>query len=1568
MRKMRATALLLLASCGVLEIDVDVYKGPLVNEKDVQLGQVSILAVAARPLLIGLRDRLEFWPAPLEETGDRPRAGVVYRRAWTEEERLIEFHRRIAQARDENWYREGYIPRGGDLLQKEQARHVNAILGLYEDKSGTEFSGLLQTIGNRLVHFDRVYEKLHTKSGTTEGWRTNLEQSFYKGDDISSHPILKKPDLQDPLRVEQWKKEVAAAVLALADGYVHFFKPGGYRGKNSSMPLKLVEPHNRLIELFTENPEAQASYRLGRSMVAASANDQFDALALETTVDAHFRLISRADVPASDRESRVKRAIELCRAFIDCRQNLSDALEVLLELLPALSADVPMLKQDTRLTAQKHVARLISYIVRPERLANAITHPKCPPEVTRNMSSFKIELGERVDRAEKSPWVILLSNNVKAAGPNQLMNILGGQLGGREEYQLEDALEVLGREAVEETLIKDGIVFGSALLKAHLWYKRLENRPDTRFGLVRGPTNTRPERDAMEASRQILADLVGMLGSIGLERGRLSDGLDTLIENFLNISDRPHSDETVRHSRERLLGALVRFAEILNFLGNNTELISPGTIKRSIGSGQESAANYVQTLQAVGNSILIHIDEIRHREAADQKNDGGRGGAVELHALRSARSSTPAEVVDRLSTDLTLEGERLASLKDPLAEGFKEAGKAVRDARADILKRVEPPAAGWTPAAVLDVAIDILRKRAEVAESNSTNFNKGAGALEGPGKKYVDGLVSAEQARKAVWSQDKLPRGPRRALEDVADAVAKSVDLLTPDAAWPVVVKALESREDALQEAARRDGPASDAAERAAAFTEWVKALGVPGETYVRGLVTLERAREEVAALSGLTKDAAKVLEALKAPVRGIADLLTRDKAWERLLAEAEKLKKNLETKKTAAVNAAKEANEFKKGAEALKVIGDRYVTHATAEEARAAVFSLANLAGQSALNDVKEAVKTQKGTRQESWGFVEAALKDRLKKLDDAAKAPNASPAAATDVKKLQDAIDGLKVPAETYLKDGPGKCFKAEDIRLALSKLPDLSEESKKVLYLVEDEVKKLTDLIIQEAAWVLVWKEVAKRQETLVKAAEAVLDAPAAAEAFKQGMADLEEPGKKYVKTGGNKDLTAEDARAAVAELPKLAKEIVDALETVKGAVGKLTEKGTREDAWKRVQDEVKKHKEMQEKTAAAARSALEVIRTFPRPGLPEPDPNGKPRTAKDVLDGLIAGLRYEHIEASKQSSGRADKVKKAIDLALEYRSGMVYIRPPSVYLRSSFPAPTLQRDGATTWRNMVMEHGCRSMPFLPKPEGNQLQKEIDKQFWQSINKVRVAGGGNVNYVVAKDDIGNWYVKNYSSDPAVIFKSAKNLALFGIGAKLDQNLLATDPTKKPLDVQTTGKQEEHKGALEKRFEKLSTEFEAEAVKHNETFVESGNVAKSDAKTRFASNEDVKPYADVLAETLTKPQEAFDAKAKEIQDRVKEPGKEADKLAKKDLPAPDASMELLRAGRRLMRDSLAALEAAKPEKAGEADPEKARATARKLYSALLRERLESFLENRREATGRHESTVSLLGELATD
>ncbi|MGB1007662.1 MAG: hypothetical protein ACPGVX_10820, partial [Thalassobaculaceae bacterium] len=105
----------------------------------------------------------------------------------------------------------------------------------------------------------------------------------------------------------------------------------------------------------------------------------------------------------------------------------------------------------------------------------------------------------------------------------------------------------------------------------------------------------------------------------------------------------------------------------------------------------------------------------------------------------------------------------------------------------------------------------------------------------------------------------------------------------------------------------------------------------------------------------------------------------------------------------------------------------------------------------------------------------------------------------------------------------------------------------------------------------------------------------------------------------------------------------------------------------------------------------------------------------------------------------------------------------------------------------WRNNLRRHQFRGVwPFSDTTESaaDLAAADIDKQFWQNINRVRVAGGGTTNYVMAKDDIGNWYVKSYETDVDDIINSTIGLAKFALGARLGTDFLSTPNGQTPKD----------------------------------------------------------------------------------------------------------------------------------------------------------------------------------------
>lgn len=163
------------------------------------------------------------------------------------------------------------------------------------------------------------------------------------------------------------------------------------------------------------------------------------------------------------------------------------------------------------------------------------------------------------------------------------------------------------------------------------------------------------------------------------------------------------------------------------------------------------------------------------------------------------------------------------------------------------------------------------------------------------------------------------------------------------------------------------------------------------------------------------------------------------------------------------------------------------------------------------------------------------------------------------------------------------------------------------------------------------------------------------------------------------------------------------------------------------------------------------------------------NGKNSISRiDALDMVISALEYKYI-ASIQDSKTNDEEKQALKEAIieanKYRSSLIFLRSSTEFLRSSYPATTLQKgkDETTDTKNEFLKFLLGSVP--PDFGKEALQKELDHQYWQNINEIRLIAGGNTNYAVVKDDIGNWYIKGYSTNPDVIFESLENLSVGAI-----------------------------------------------------------------------------------------------------------------------------------------------------------------------------------------------------------
>lgn len=259
---------------------------------------------------------------------------------------------------------------------------------------------------------------------------------------------------------------------------------------------------------------------------------------------------------------------------------------------------------------------------------------------------------------------------------------------------------------------------------------------------------------------------------------------------------------------------------------------------------------------------------------------------------------------------------------------------------------------------------------------------------------------------------------------------------------------------------------------------------------------------------------------------------------------------------------------------------------------------------------------------------------------------------------------------------------------------------------------------------------------------------------------------------------------------------------------------------------------------------------------------------------VMDQLVRELRYAYlvqVEEFGAQDPRAKRLKDALKSAHDFRGGLAYLRPAGTYLRNSYAASTLQKGVSSRWRNTLETQGARALiPFygaLVGGKDSDIVGEIDKQFWQTVNTVRIAGGGRTNYVVAKDDLGNFYVKGVQTDTKDIVKSMQNLALFGIGGQSinllnrgkDGELIINDDTR-PMQAVYAQYEKRYSAATTKTLDSLAVIMTAQTQSNDEAPFKSSLLNKiaavwsADSDNKAALNSVLEMAASALADEVKK------------------------------------------------------------------------------------------------------------------
>ncbi|CAH1904559.1 hypothetical protein NTGHW29_320018 [Candidatus Nitrotoga sp. HW29] len=126
-------------------------------------------------------------------------------------------------------------------------------------------------------------------------------------------------------------------------------------------------------------------------------------------------------------------------------------------------------------------------------------------------------------------------------------------------------------------------------------------------------------------------------------------GITLLTKNFIDATEKANERQNestlnaLRIAKERLNNALIIFAEKILYTVNNHQLANGSTNK-------ESFAKKLAVLQSLGNTIVVHADDLRKRAAHDQRLVDRKDS--ELAASRLAFAPGAQNAFDNLTRDL----------------------------------------------------------------------------------------------------------------------------------------------------------------------------------------------------------------------------------------------------------------------------------------------------------------------------------------------------------------------------------------------------------------------------------------------------------------------------------------------------------------------------------------------------------------------------------------------------------------------------------------------------------------------------------------------------------------------------------------------------------------------------------------------------------------------------------------------------------------------------------------------------------------------------------------------------
>lgn len=146
---------------------------------------------------------------------------------------------------------------------------------------------------------------------------------------------------------------------------------------------------------------------------------------------------------------------------------------------------------------------------------------------------------------------------------------------------------------------------------------------------------------------------------------------------------------------------------------------------------------------------------------------------------------------------------------------------------------------------------------------------------------------------------------------------------------------------------------------------------------------------------------------------------------------------------------------------------------------------------------------------------------------------------------------------------------------------------------------------------------------------------------------------------------------------------------------------------------------------------------------------------------AIRSLMVGYVNLASELSNQMASRTDAIAKQLDKKLEGSELAL-----SDHLKDAGPTDFLH---LYEWYDATLPDPLSTGPnrLTPQDRARLAKRLFSDHYWTTINQVHASGQGEVRMALIKDDIGNWNLKSFDSDPEKLLNAYRELALAGIEA---------------------------------------------------------------------------------------------------------------------------------------------------------------------------------------------------------